>query len=70
MSKAGDLARENYLWLKGEVLRTKHEHTWWLGYRAKKAGLEDVIPSGFDWTDDEQAAFHSGYLYRQEMYGD
>lgn len=61
---------ENYLWLKGNALRTKYEHTWWLGYRAKKSGGTDTIPDNVNWCNEEQAAFHSGYEYRKEMYGE
>ena len=68
MSKVKNLSYENYLWSNGEALRKKYEHAWWLGYRAKKAGLADEIPSGFSWSQPERDAFHSGYEYRRDMY--
>ena len=68
--KRGTLARMNYLWLKGSVLRTLFPTIWWAGYKAAHVGLDDVPPKGMKWSDSEVEAFKSGHEYQKEIYGE
>jgi len=68
--RRGTLARMNYIWNKGLVLRNRFTSIWWAGFKAAHFGLEDTPPKGMKWNDSEVEAFHSGYEYQKEMYAE
>lgn len=65
--RRGTLARLNYLWLKGTVLRNLFPSIWWAGYKAAHVGNDSTPPKGMKWNDSEVEAFESGYNYYREV---
>lgn len=70
MSKKMNMARENYLWLKGQSLRTSHPISWWHGFRAAEheSNESTTKPLWTGSTELDQAAFQSGYEYYKGVY--
>ena len=76
MSKKMNTARESYLWLEGQSLRTSHPISWWHGFNAAKREQEGTpwltnggpVPTYTGSTELDKAAFQSGYDYYKGVY--
>lgn len=67
------LARMNYLWLRGDVLRVKLPRIWWNGFAAARHDYKHIgvrVPDAIlkKYSEEEQTTFKSGYDYYREVY--